>query len=53
MADVLAADEDDETADPQSFPPSRRKNSPFAAETRIRWRGPYVAQTPWSSVQNR
>jgi hypothetical protein len=24
-ADVLAADEDDETADSQSFPPSRRK----------------------------
>ncbi len=38
MADVLAADEDDETADSQSFPRPRRKNCLFAAETRIQWR---------------
>jgi hypothetical protein len=38
MADVLAADEDDETPDSQSFPRPRRKNSRFAAETRNQWR---------------
>ncbi len=37
IADVLATDEDDETADSQSFPRPCRKSSRFAAETRIRW----------------
>jgi Phage integrase family len=38
MADVLAADEDDETADSQSFPLSPPQNRRFAAETRNQWR---------------
>lgn len=41
MADVLAADDEDESApkssDSQSFPPPRRKNQRFAAETRNQW----------------
>jgi hypothetical protein len=34
MADVLAADEDDETTDSHRSPRPRRKNKRFAAETK-------------------